>query len=97
MAKLGTRARPAVLRTQTEERARELFELCTSRGWHVIVGLEPDEPEDITDLLRLQNPDAFKPQRQPALPGRNDPCPCGSGRKFKRCCLHTQARPLQPG
>ena len=19
--------------------------------------------------------------------GRNDPCPCGSGRKFKRCCL----------
>jgi SEC-C motif len=20
------------------------------------------------------------------LPGRNDPCPCGSGRKFKRCC-----------
>ena len=21
-----------------------------------------------------------------AEPGRNDPCPCGSGRKFKRCC-----------
>jgi uncharacterized protein len=20
-------------------------------------------------------------------PGRNDPCPCGSGRKFKNCCL----------
>jgi uncharacterized protein len=20
------------------------------------------------------------------LPGRNDPCPCGSGKKFKRCC-----------
>jgi uncharacterized protein len=20
--------------------------------------------------------------------GRNDPCPCGSGRKFKSCCLH---------
>ncbi len=20
--------------------------------------------------------------------GRNDPCPCGSGRKFKVCCLH---------
>ncbi|MBE0429352.1 MAG: UPF0149 family protein [Thermoleophilia bacterium] len=20
-------------------------------------------------------------------PGRNDPCPCGSGRKFKRCCM----------
>jgi len=22
-----------------------------------------------------------------ASPGRNDPCPCGSGRKFKHCCL----------
>jgi uncharacterized protein YecA (UPF0149 family) len=20
------------------------------------------------------------------LPGRNEPCPCGSGRKFKKCC-----------
>jgi len=19
-------------------------------------------------------------------PGRNDPCPCGSGKKFKQCC-----------
>lgn len=19
--------------------------------------------------------------------GRNDPCPCGSGKKFKRCCV----------
>ncbi len=23
---------------------------------------------------------------KPALPGHNDPCPCGSGRKFKSCC-----------
>ena len=27
----------------------------------------------------------FRPRPLPA-PGRNDPCPCGSGRKFKRCC-----------
>ena len=27
----------------------------------------------------------FKPRRLPE-PGRNDPCPCGSGRKFKQCC-----------
>jgi hypothetical protein len=24
--------------------------------------------------------------------GRNDPCPCGSGPKYKRCCLDRQAR-----
>ena len=23
---------------------------------------------------------------QPKPPGRNDPCPCGSGKKYKRCC-----------
>ncbi len=22
-----------------------------------------------------------------AEPGRNDPCPCGSGKKYKQCCL----------
>ncbi len=25
-----------------------------------------------------------------AAPGRNEPCPCGSGRKFKHCCLRAQ-------
>jgi uncharacterized protein len=25
------------------------------------------------------------PRRVDALPGRNDPCPCGSGKKFKKC------------
>ena len=25
-------------------------------------------------------------RRVEAAPGRNDPCPCGSGRKFKKCC-----------
>ena len=26
------------------------------------------------------------PVRVPNVRGRNQPCPCGSGRKFKRCC-----------
>ncbi len=32
------------------------------------------------------------PSRKPSLPKhvlRNDPCPCGSGRKFKKCCGRT--------
>ena len=27
----------------------------------------------------------FRPKPIPE-PGRNDPCPCGSGRKYKQCC-----------
>jgi SEC-C motif-containing protein len=26
------------------------------------------------------------PARRAEAPGRNDPCPCGSGMKYKRCC-----------
>jgi hypothetical protein len=25
-------------------------------------------------------------------PGRNDPCPCGSGKKYKKCCWHNDAK-----
>jgi hypothetical protein len=27
----------------------------------------------------------------PAKPGRNEPCHCGSGRKYKHCCLDKDA------
>jgi SEC-C motif len=25
-------------------------------------------------------------------PGRNDPCPCGSGNKYKHCCALSEGR-----
>jgi hypothetical protein len=27
-----------------------------------------------------------------ARPGRNEPCHCGSGRKYKQCCLETDEK-----
>lgn len=38
---------------------------------------------DPEGLLRPVRP----PQSHGPKVGRNDPCPCGSGRKYKRCCL----------
>lgn len=32
--------------------------------------------------------DTLSPFNAAAGAGRNDPCPCGSGKKFKKCCLH---------
>ena len=29
---------------------------------------------------------ASEPVRADRKPGRNDPCPCGSGKKYKKCC-----------
>lgn len=38
------------------------------------------DPEGLLQPARL-------PQSRGPKVGRNDPCPCGSGRKYKRCCL----------
>ena len=65
--------------------------LC--EGWkrfynHALPGLEK-----LADQIRSERSKAAlaQPERKFAEPrtgkvGRNDPCPCGSGRKFKKCC-----------
>ena len=53
MARLGSRARPAVVRVATETRAREILAVCDAHGWQVIVGVEPDAPEDLRDVRTL--------------------------------------------
>ena len=40
--------------------------------------------------VRLISPSLTRQYQSPnqsRVAGRNDPCPCGSGKKFKRCCL----------
>jgi len=35
---------------------------------------------------RGEGPSPTQPQRRGKKTGRNEPCPCGSGKKFKKCC-----------
>jgi len=84
VARSGSKARPAILRVQSLARAEELTLLAEAHGIQVIVGVEPDQPEDISDLTRILDPPT--PRRLAVKVGRNDPCPCGSGKKYKRCC-----------
>lgn len=43
--------------------------------------------EEILD--RALNDDLFdEPIQKPKKIGRNDPCPCGSGKKYKKCCIN---------
>ncbi len=83
-AKLGTAKNPAVVSVQTEERLKEITKIFEKNGWKYTIGLEPDKPEDITALERLLNPP--KPKIAEKKVGRNEPCPCGSGKKYKKCC-----------
>lgn len=84
MAKLGTEKRPIIVRVHSDEKAKYVVETCSQNGWHYIIGFEPDKPEDISDLENMLNPP--KPVTSEKKVGRNDPCPCGSGKKFKKCC-----------
>ena len=85
MAKLGTNKKPIILRVQNQRRANEVAAICEENGWIYILGIEPDKSEDISDLERLLNPP--KPKVKNIDIGRNDPCYCGSGKKYKKCCL----------
>ncbi len=84
MAKLGTEKRPAVVNVQTKERLNEVASIFEKKDWKYTIELEPDKPEDITDLEILLNP--LKTMIAEKKVGRNDPCPCGSGHKYKKCC-----------
>ncbi|MGA2148003.1 MAG: SEC-C metal-binding domain-containing protein [Bryobacteraceae bacterium] len=45
---------------------------------------QPDQEVEPENLYK----NAQQPYRRSAPKiGRNEPCPCGSGRKYKRCCL----------
>jgi len=85
MSQLGSNKKPARVRVQTEERGMELVALCTQKGWQVIVGIEPDKEENIDDIKKLEA--GIKPLFAfQSSPSRNAPCPCGSGKQYKRCC-----------
>ena len=84
MAKLGTGKNPAVVNVQTKERLKEVASIFEKNGWKYTIELEPDKTENITDLETLLN--WPKPKVVEKKVGRNDPCPCGSGNKYKKCC-----------
>jgi SEC-C motif len=67
-----------------------LFERIRDTFWIPADG-EDDLDEEVAFLERngssstVQRP--LPPRRELAQVGGNDPCPCGSGKKYKFCCL----------
>jgi preprotein translocase subunit SecA len=49
-----------------------------SEGTGTLEGQGPQEPKPVTTV------------RKGPKVGRNDPCPCGSGKKYKRCCMQKE-------
>jgi uncharacterized protein len=82
-------ASPKLAKAYHEEGTRERsFEQLAG----TVVSLFPDALREYAHLgrsiyqARLEAGDLKAESFFPPKVGRNDPCPCGSGKKFKRCC-----------
>jgi preprotein translocase subunit SecA len=74
----------------------ELLEKLKYQVTNILSTMKVQTPEEIQMLealrrsenntpLQLQHPSAASNPSEIPAPGRNDPCPCGSGKKFKQC------------
>jgi SWIM/SEC-C metal-binding protein len=82
-SKLGTEGNPAVVSVKTKEKEREVAAILAKNGWVGVIEVNSDKPEDLAALRLLEEP--VKPVMVKETPGRNDPCPCGSEKKYKKC------------
>jgi uncharacterized protein len=73
----------------TPEKSDELLQgmiAGAARAYHHFADLRREFAEEFTDDFDEDDyyPETFvRPERKV---GRNEPCPCGSGKKFKKCC-----------
>lgn len=84
--RLGTDKAPAVISVQTEARKEELISIFVENGWASKIEVNADQEENIRDLEILQQRTNNEQAVSKKEASRNDPCPCGSGKKYKKCC-----------
>ncbi len=54
-------------------------------AWYNVHGAVHSRPSNLLQLQQVLD-ETVKPVTKEVQAGRNDPCPCGSGQKYKRCC-----------
>ncbi len=57
--------------------------------FHVSIRQAPQKREQLANPITTSGDTKPQPKRSDKQPGRNDPCPCGSGKKYKNCCGKT--------
>ncbi|HCH70464.1 MAG TPA: zinc chelation protein SecC [Colwellia sp.] len=84
--KAGSKKYPLALVVTTEARKIDVEILVDNAGLFAEVSIDSSAGavESITELTMLLNKQAAVKIDQ--VPGRNDPCVCGSGNKYKKCC-----------
>jgi len=84
--KSGSKKFPLTLVVTSEVRRQEVEAQVAEANLHANITVDTREGavESITELTALLNKGATVNTAK--LPSRNDPCHCGSGAKFKKCC-----------
>ncbi len=84
--KPGSRKHPLTLVVTSEARKQEVEALVAEARLYAEVTIDSTEGavESIVELTTLLN--KAHTVRQDKTPERNDPCSCGSGNKYKKCC-----------
>lgn len=84
--KSGSKKFPLKLVVTSEARRQEVEALVAGAQLHADIKLDTSEGavESVTELTAILNKGGTVTQEK--TPSRNDPCSCGSGLKFKKCC-----------
>lgn len=82
--KPGTDSYPISVTVQSEAREAEIKALLEEHSIFANILVDEQAEEDVSELESLIN--TPKTIVFDKTPNRNDPCSCGSGKKFKKCC-----------
>ena len=83
--KHGSKKHPVSLTVTSETREAEIMVVLKQHNLFANITLDADAEENIGELeMVLNKPKTLVLNK---TPNRNDPCSCGSGKKFKKCCL----------
>ncbi|MCB5358538.1 PBPRA1643 family SWIM/SEC-C metal-binding motif protein [Vibrio lentus] len=82
--KAGTEESPVNVMVQTEARKTQVEAIAAEHSIFVAVSVDAEKEENTLEFDTLLN----KPKTMTfeKTPNRNDPCSCGSGKKYKKCC-----------
>lgn len=84
--KAGTKKYPLELKVTSQQRKLEVEALLAEHQLYANIHVDESEggAESIEALTTLLNKSTTVTVEK--TPSRNDPCSCGSGKKYKKCC-----------
>jgi preprotein translocase subunit SecA len=86
LARVRIRSEDEVAQLEQEERMRAAAQANRMQFQHAEAGgFGADEEAEQAQALAAQGQGVLAPGQLAPKIGRNDPCPCGSGKKFKQC------------